>query len=198
MKRKTKNGLLVAGLVLTAVAAVAGISYGIAANEKGLDETNKAILGVLGDSYTLKSDAGSVKSEKLDILEKMYVMNEANLAVDEYATMKAYREATEEAIITDEYSEADYKEDHAEEKLFVIRDVELEAEESFTIKHVTSGDIVDEDIELTFSRYWGSEATEDLVSVNFDSELEVAEKGTYTFYLIVEEEAVEIVVDYAA
>ena len=198
MKRKTKNGLLVAGLVLTAVAAVAGISYGIAANEKGLDETNKAILGVLGDSYTLKSDAGSVKSEKLDILEKMYVMNEANLAVDEYATMKAYREATEEAIITDEYSEADYKEDHAEEKLFVIRDVKLEAEESFTIKHVTSGDIVDEDIELTFSRYWGSEATEDLVSVNFDSELEVAEEGTYTFYLIVEEEAVEIVVDYAA
>ena len=73
MKRKTKNGLLVAGLVLTAVAAVAGISYGIAANEKGLDETNKAILGVLGDSYTLKSDAGSVKSEKLDILEKMYL-----------------------------------------------------------------------------------------------------------------------------
>lgn len=198
MKRKTKNGLLVAGLVLTAVAAVAGISYGIAANEKGLDETNKAILGVLGDSYTLKSDAGSVKSEKLDILEKMYVMNEANLAVEEYATMKAYREATEEAIITDEYSEVDYKEDHAEEKLFVIRDVKLEAEQSFTIKHVTSGDIVDEDIELTFSRYWGSEATEDLVSVNFDSELEVAEEGTYTFYLIVEEEAVEIVVDYAA
>lgn len=198
MKRKTKNGLLVAGLVLTAVAAVAGISYGIAANEKGLDETNKAILGVLGDSYTLKSDAGSVKSEKLDILEKMYVMNEANLAVEEYATMKAYREATEEAIITDEYSEADYKEDHAEEKLFVIRDVKLEAEQSFTIKHVTSGDIVDEDIELTFSRYWGSEATEDLVSVNFDSELEVAEEGTYTFYLIVEEESVEIVVDYAA
>lgn len=198
MKRKTKNGLLVAGLVLTAVAAVAGISYGIAANEKGLDETNKAILGVLGDSYTLKSDDGSVKSEKLDILEKMYVMNEANLAVEEYATMKAYREATEEAIITDEYSEADYKEDHAEEKLFVIRDVKLEAEQSFTIKHVTSGDIIDEDIELTFSRYWGSEATEDLVSVNFDSELEVAEEGTYTFYLIVEEESVEIVVDYAA
>ena len=95
-------------------------------------------------------------------------------------------------------SEVDYKEDHAEEKLFVIRDVKLEAEQSFTIKHVTSGDIVDEDIELTFSRYWGSEATEDLVSVNFDSELEVAEEGTYTFYLIVEEEAVEIVVDYAA
>ena len=198
MKRKTKQKLLIAGLVLTASAAVAGISYAVSANQKGLDETNAAIKDIIGERYSFVTADGTKQFKQESTLEKMYITNEANLAVEEYATEKAYRSATYELIITDDCTEEDYLKENEDVKVFTLENVDLKAGEDFVIKNFFDGDILEiENKELTISDHFSSESV-NTVSVNYDSRLEVTEKGIYDFYLITSEETIELIVNYTA
>lgn len=196
MKRKTKNTLLVAGVVLASVAAVAGISYGVAVNKEGTDKVNDTIAGWLGDHYSLKTNDKTYNFIEMDIMEKMYVLNEGNLTVAEYETEKAYREDTKAAVITEEYSESDYKEDNKDVKIFRVTGVELSKNEVFDLKHIATGNVLEEE-NFTISNYWGSEA-QDMISTTFELQLKAAAEGSYDFYLVDSESSVKLIVDYTA
>ena len=198
MKNKTKTKLLSAGLIITALTAVAGISYMVSANQKGLDETNNAIKEIIGDRYSFVTDTGSKHFKKVDTLEKMYITNEADLAVSEYTTEKAYRTATYDSIITDDYSEEDYLEENEGIKVFTLEDVEMKTHESFIIKNLFDGNILEnEEKELVITDHYASQGS-DLVEMNYESELEVAQSGVYDFYLISSEDEIELIVNFTA
>lgn len=198
MKRKTKNGLLVAGVVLASLTAVAGISYGVAVNKEGTDKVNDHIKDWFGDNYTLATNKKDYNLKSLDIMEKIYVKNEADLDIGSYSTEKLYREAAYDAVITDEYTEEDYLEDNKEVKLLSVSNVELVENETFTIKDMFDGNILEiEDKTVTITDHWSSDEL-NLVSTTFESTFKAAAEGTYDFYLIVNADSYELVVDYAS